>query len=59
MPEDPVVKETREARDRLVAEFDGDLDKLWEHLQVVQEKYRDRVVQGTPKPPAVTPRKAS
>jgi hypothetical protein len=50
MWEDPIVKETRAAREELVAEFDGDLDALWQHLQTVQEQYRDRVVTGTPKP---------
>jgi hypothetical protein len=59
MLDDPVVKETRDARERLVADFDGDLNKLWEHLQRVQERYGDRVVRGTPKPPVITPRKAS
>ncbi|MEA2327585.1 MAG: hypothetical protein QOE68_2544 [Thermoanaerobaculia bacterium] len=51
MWEDPIVKETRAAREELVAEFGGDLDALWQHLQKVQEQYRDRVVAGQPKPP--------
>lgn len=50
MWEDPIVKETRAAREELVAEFGGDLDALWQHLQKVQEEYRDHVVTGTPKP---------
>jgi hypothetical protein len=50
MWEDPIVKETRAAREELVAEFGGDLDALWQHLQKVQDKYRDRVVTGIPKP---------
>jgi hypothetical protein len=50
MWEDPIVKETRAAREELVAEFGGDLDSLWHHLQRVQEQYRDRVVTGRPKP---------
>lgn len=50
MWEDPIVKETRQLREELVAEFDGDLDALWQHLQKVQEQYRDRVVTGQPKP---------
>ena len=50
MWEDSIVKETRAAREELVAEFGGDLDALWQHLQEVQEQYRDRVVTGTPKP---------
>jgi hypothetical protein len=51
MWEDPIVKETRVAREKLVEEFGGDLNALWEHLQVVQEQYRDRVVTGQPKAP--------
>jgi hypothetical protein len=50
MWEDPIVKETRELREEIVAEFDVDLDALWQHLQKVQEQYRDRVVTGQPKP---------
>jgi hypothetical protein len=34
----------------MVAEFDGDLYALWQHLQKVQEEFRDRVVTGKPKP---------
>jgi hypothetical protein len=51
MWEDPIVEETRAAREELVAEFGGDLNALWQHLQKVQEQYRDRVVTGQPKPP--------
>jgi len=59
MWEDPIVMETRVAREKLVAEFDGDLDALWEHLQTVQEQYRDRVVTGQPKPPVLVGHRAS
>jgi hypothetical protein len=51
MWEDPIVRETREAREELVAEFDGDLDALFEHLLKVQERYRDRLVTLPPKRP--------
>ena len=57
MREDPIVQETRAAREELVAEFNGDLDELWAHLQVVQARYRDRVVTGRPKPPTTPHRK--
>jgi hypothetical protein len=50
MWEDPIVKETRELREEMVAEFDGDLHALWQHLQKVQEQFQDRVVSGPPKP---------
>jgi hypothetical protein len=59
MREDPIVKETRAAREKLVQEFGGDLDALWEHLQTVQEQYRDRVVTGQPKTPVHVERKVS
>jgi hypothetical protein len=59
MWEDPIVKETRTTREKLVAEFGGDLDALWEHLQTVQAHYRDRVETGQPKPPLVAERKVS
>ena len=58
MWEDPIVKETRAAREKLVQEFGEDLDALWEHLQEVQKQYQDRVVAGQPKAP-VTHRKVS
>lgn len=59
MWEDPIVKETRKVREALVDEFGGDLDALWEHLQKVQEQYRDRIVNREPRPPVVTERKVS
>jgi hypothetical protein len=59
MREDPIVKETRAAREKLVAEFGGDLDTLWEYLQKTQKKYQDRVVTGQPKSPVTADRKAS
>ncbi len=58
MWEDPIVKETRAAREKLVQEFGEDLDALWEHLQEVQRQYQDHVVTGQPKVP-VTVRKGS
>jgi hypothetical protein len=59
MWEDPIVMETRVAREKLVAEFGEDLDALWEHLQTVQEQYRDRVVTGQPKPSVLVGHRAS
>jgi hypothetical protein len=59
MWEDPIVKETRAAREKLVEEFGGDLDALWEYLQETQKKYQGRVVTGEPKPPITADRKAS
>lgn len=59
MREDPIVKETRAAREKLVQDFGEDLDALWEHLQEVQKQYQDRVVTGQPKAPVTVRRKAS
>jgi RNAse (barnase) inhibitor barstar len=59
MWEDPIVKETRAAREELVQEFGEDLDALWEHLQEVQKQYQDRVVTGQPKLPVTVRRKVS
>jgi hypothetical protein len=59
MWEDPIVKETRAAREKLVEEFGGDLDALWEHLQQVQKQYQDRVITGQPKAPVAVRRKVS
>jgi len=56
--EDPIVAETRAARERLVEKFGGDLEALWLHIQSVQEELGDRVVQHPPKAPA-TVRKIS
>jgi len=57
--EDPIVAETRAARERLVDRFDGDLDALWQHIQEVQKQLGDRVVRRAPKEPIVTTRKIS
>jgi len=59
MSDDPIVAETRAARERLVARFDGDLDALWRHLQDAQKQFGDRVVRRAPKPPLTTTRKIS
>jgi len=53
MIEDPIVEETRAAREELEAEFGHDLNALWEHLQKVQEQFKDRVISGDPRPLSV------
>ncbi len=57
--EDPIVAETRAARQRLVDRFGGDLDALWQHIQQVQKQFGDRVVRRPAKPPVVITRKIS
>jgi hypothetical protein len=59
MPEDPIVAETRAARERLVGRFNGDLDALWRHLQEVQKELGLRVVRRAPKRPATVSRRIS
>ena len=59
MSEDPIVAETRAARERLVARFDGDLDALWQHIQEVQKSLGSRVVRRAPKPAVTMNRKVS
>jgi hypothetical protein len=44
MNRDPIVEETREVRERLLAQFDGDLGKYVDHLIEEQAQDRDRVV---------------
>ena len=59
MPDDPIVAETRAARERLVNRFGGDLDALWQHLREVEKEFQDRVVRRTPKSPTTHTRKIS
>jgi hypothetical protein len=59
MADDPIVAETRAARERLVARFDGDLDALWRHIHEAEEKLKDRIVRRAPKRPESVSRKIS
>jgi hypothetical protein len=59
MSEDPIVAETRAARERLVDRFNGDLDALWEHVQEVQKDLGDRIVRREPKRPTIVKRRIS
>ena len=44
MNHDPIVEETRKIRERLLAQFDGDLGKYVDHLIEEQAQDRDRLV---------------
>ena len=44
MRQNPIVQETRQARAKLFAECNEDLDKLMERLKASEEQDRDRVV---------------
>jgi len=43
MNRDPIVEETRQVRERLLAQFDGDLGKYVDHLIEEQAQDRDRL----------------
>jgi hypothetical protein len=57
--EDPIVKETREARCQLDAEFGGDLHRLYAYLREIEHENADRVVKLEPKPVVTGVRKIS
>lgn len=59
MSEDPIVAETRAARERLVQRFDGDLDALWRHLKEAEKSLGANIVRREPKRPAAAARKIS
>jgi hypothetical protein len=56
MWEDPIVKQTRDAREQLFARFNGDLGALCRYLREKENEHRDRVVTLQPRraEPAVT-----
>jgi hypothetical protein len=59
MSDDPIVAETRAARERLVAKFGGDLNALWRHIHDVEETMKGRIVRREPKRPETSARKVS
>ena len=59
MSDDPIVAETRAARERLVAKFAGDLDALWRHIHEVEQTMQSRIVRREPKRPESFTRKVS
>ena len=44
MIHDPIVEEIHQVRERLLAQFDGDLSKYVDHLMKEQSQDRDRLV---------------
>ena len=59
MSDDPIVAETRAARERLVEKFGGNLDALWQHIHEVEQTLKDRIVRRDPKRPEPSVRKVS
>jgi hypothetical protein len=53
MWEDPIVKETRTAREELLARFNNDLTALCEYLRQKEREHPDRVVTLEPRRPEV------
>jgi hypothetical protein len=51
MWEDPIVKETRLAREELFARFNRDLAKFCEHLRQKEREHSGRVVTREPRRP--------
>ena len=51
MWEDPIVKETREARERLSAQFGHDLAALCAFLREKEQEHPDRLVTLPPRRP--------
>ena len=51
MWEDPIVKETREARERLLAQFGHDLAALCAFLREKEKEHSDRLVTLPPRRP--------
>lgn len=54
MWEDPIVKETREAREELSARFNHDLAALCRYLREKEAEHPDRVVTLEPRRPELT-----
>ena len=50
MLRDPIIEEVRQVRHKIEVECEDDPQKYYEHIQQVQEKYRNRLVQRKPKP---------
>jgi len=44
MTDDPIVREIHEARRRILAECDGDLDQLIARLKTAEQNDKDRLV---------------
>jgi hypothetical protein len=50
MSQDPIIDEVRQTRHKIEADCENDAQKYFEHIQQVQEQYRQRLVRRRPKP---------
>ncbi len=46
---DPIIAEVRQVRHEIEAEYENDPQKYYEHIVLLQEKYRHRLAQRKPK----------
>jgi len=51
MPEDPIVKETRAAREELLERFNCDLEALCSYLRELETQSEKKAVTLPPRPP--------
>jgi hypothetical protein len=54
---DPIIKEVRKVRHEIESECGDDPQKFFEHIQQIQDKFRNRLVQRKPKPDLKVPGK--
>ena len=47
---DSIIDEIRQARQKIEADCEGNSQKYYEHIQQVQERYRNRIVRLQQKP---------
>lgn len=59
MWEDPIVKETRAAREELLERFNYDLDALCEYLDEIGHDSERKAITLEPRRPSATTRKVS
>lgn len=50
MLRDPIIDEVRQIRHKIEAECENDAPKYFQHVQQIQEKYRQQLVRREPKP---------
>lgn len=59
MWQDPIVKETRELREEYAAQFDHDLDRIFDDIQKRQSQTDRKVINLSPRKPWSAPKTAS
>ena len=49
MFDDPIIREIRQIRRNIEAEYDNNSDKFYEHILQMQQGYKNRLVRRQPK----------